>query len=78
MTVYKSWEANKYSNVWCRDNYIQARSLRRAQNVRKQLLAILERYKFPIRSCDKDYARICKAICAGYFTNCARKTNDGY
>jgi ATP-dependent RNA helicase DHX8/PRP22 len=32
-------------------NYIQARSMRRAQDVRKQLLGIMDRYKHDILSC---------------------------
>jgi len=42
------------------------------------MLAILDRYHFEIRSCGKNYSRICKAITAGYFTHCARRSNEGY
>lgn len=30
LTVYEQWKKNNFSNVWCHDNFIQARSLRRA------------------------------------------------
>ena len=42
------------------------------------MLGILDRYRFPVRSCGKDYQKICKAICSGFFTHTARRTNDGY
>ena len=43
------------------------------------MVAILDRFRFELRSCGKDYSKICKAICAGYFTHCARKDpNEGY
>jgi HrpA-like RNA helicase len=45
LTVYESWKAQKFSSPWCFENYLQARSLRRAQDVRKQLLTIMDRYK---------------------------------
>jgi len=47
--------------------------MRRAQDVKKQLKNILERYKFRIQSCNNDFPRIRKAITAGFFANAARK-----
>lgn len=44
LAVYEAWKAAKFSNPWCYENFIQARSLRRAQDVRKQLLQIMDRY----------------------------------
>jgi ATP-dependent RNA helicase DHX8/PRP22 len=35
--VYEAWKAAKFSNPWCFENFIQARSMRRAQDVRKQV-----------------------------------------
>lgn len=43
LTVYNGWKASNYSNPWCYENFIQARSMRRAQDVRKQLLGIMDR-----------------------------------
>ena len=43
LTVYNGWKASKFSNPWCYENFIQARSMRRAQDVRKQLLGIMDR-----------------------------------
>ena len=44
LTVYNGWKASQFSNPWCHTNFIQARSMRRAQDVRKQLLGIMDRY----------------------------------
>ena len=38
LAVYESWKEHGFSNEWCYDNFIQARSLKRAQDVRKQLI----------------------------------------
>ncbi|GKY97478.1 hypothetical protein MPSEU_000706200 [Mayamaea pseudoterrestris] len=79
LTVYKGWEAAKFSNPWCFENYIQARSMRRAQDVRKQLVTIMDRYRLDLISAGKNYKIICKAICAGFFTNAAKKDpQEGY
>jgi HrpA-like RNA helicase len=44
-------------NPWCHENFIQARSMRSAQDVRKQLLGIMDRYKHDIVSCGKNYSK---------------------
>lgn len=79
LTVYKGWEAAKFSNPWCFENFVQARSMKRAQDVRKQLVTIMDRYKLDIVSAGKNYKKICKAITAGFFTNAAKKDpQEGY
>lgn len=79
LTVYKGWEAAKFSNPWCFENFVQARSMKRAQDVRKQLTTIMDRYKLDIVSAGKNYKKICKAITAGFFTNAAKKDpQEGY
>ncbi|KAI0654455.1 P-loop containing nucleoside triphosphate hydrolase protein [Cubamyces menziesii] len=79
LTVYNGWKASNFSNPWCYENFIQARSMRRAQDVRKQLLGIMDRYKHDIISAGKDYNRVRRAICSGYFRNAAKKDpQEGY
>ncbi len=79
LAVYQAWKRSNYSNSWCVDNFIQARSMRRAQDVRKQLLQIMDRYKLDVLSCGKDYSRVRKAFTSGYFTNAAHKDpQEGY
>eukprot|EP00954_Amorphochlora_amoebiformis_P005353 422420-Amorphochlora_amoeboformis.AAC.1 len=79
LTVYQSWAHNKFSNPWCYENYLQARALRRAQDVRKQLTQLMDRYRLPIDSCGKNWNRLRKAITSGYFMNAAKKDpQEGY
>jgi ATP-dependent RNA helicase DHX8/PRP22 len=73
LTVYQAWTAAKFSNAWCQDNFIQGRAMRRAQDVRKQLVGIVDKYRLPLESCGRDWNRVRKAICAGYFMNAAKK-----
>lgn len=79
LAVYRGWEASKFSSPWCFENFVQARSMRRAQDVRKQLVTIMDRYRLLLISAGKNYKLICKAITAGFFTNTAKKDpSEGY
>jgi len=79
LTVYNAWKASKFSNPWCYENFIQARSMRRAQDVRKQLLGIMDRYHQDIISCGRNYKKVLIAICGGYFRHAAKKDpQEGY
>ncbi|KAN0096804.1 P-loop containing nucleoside triphosphate hydrolase protein [Hyaloscypha variabilis] len=79
LNVYNSWKQNKYANPWCFENFIQARSMRRAKDVRDQLVKIMERYKHPIVSCGRNTQKVRQALCSGFFRNSARKDpQEGY
>ncbi|KAI6028094.1 P-loop containing nucleoside triphosphate hydrolase protein [Pisolithus marmoratus] len=79
LTVYNGWKAANYSNPWCCENFIQAQSMRRAQDIRKQLVGIMDRLKHDILSAGRDYNRVRKAICSGFFRNATKKDlQEGY
>ncbi|KAJ1959883.1 DEAH-box ATP-dependent RNA helicase prp22 [Dispira parvispora] len=79
LTVFNGWKASKYSNSWCSENFIQPRSMRRALDIRKQLLGFMDRYKHDMVSCGKNYTQVRRAICAGFFTHAAKKDpTEGY
>ncbi|CAI5732406.1 unnamed protein product [Peronospora farinosa] len=79
LAVYEAWANSKFSSPWCYENFIQAQAIRRAQDVRKQLLSILDRYKMDVVSCGKNFNKVRRAIVAGYFANTAKKgLQEGY
>jgi ATP-dependent RNA helicase DHX8/PRP22 len=79
LSVYNSWKASNFSSNWCAENFIQARSLKRAQDIRKQLLGIMDRYKQDLSSSGSNYDIVRKALCGGYFRNAAKKdSQEGY
>ncbi|XP_006359631.1 probable pre-mRNA-splicing factor ATP-dependent RNA helicase [Solanum tuberosum] len=79
LAVYEAWKAKNFSGPWCFENFVQSRSLRRAQDVRKQLLSIMDKYKLDVVSAGKNFAKIQKAIGAGFFFHAARKDpQEGY
>lgn len=44
-----------------------------AQDIRKQLLSIMDRHKLDIVSCGREVQRVQKAICSGFFRNAAKR-----
>lgn len=79
LTVFNAWQRQRTSNAWCYDNFIQARSLKRAQDVRKQLVVIMDRFNLDIVSAGKNYVKIRKAIVSGFFVHAAKKDpQEGY
>jgi ATP-dependent RNA helicase DHX8/PRP22 len=79
LAVYEAWKASGFSKPWCFENFIQERSMRRAQDVRKQLVAIMDRYKLDLVSAGRNYGVVCQAIASGYFAHAARKDpQEGY
>ncbi|KAF7507784.1 hypothetical protein GJ744_010085 [Endocarpon pusillum] len=79
LNVYNGWKQSRFSNPWCHENFIQARQMRRAQDVRSQLVGIMERYRHQIISCGRNTMKVRQAVCSGYFKNSARKDpQEGY
>ena len=79
LAVYNAWKTNKFSSAWCYENFVQMRTLKRAQDVRKQLLGIMDRHRLDVVSCGKTTTRVQKAICSGFFRNAAKKDpQEGY
>ena len=79
LNVYNGWKSSKFSNPWCFENFIQARHMRRSQDVRQQLVSIMQRYKHVIVSCGRNTVKVRQALCTGFFRNAARKDpSEGY
>ena len=80
LNVYECWMRNDRSISWCFENFIQARTMRRAYDIRTQLLNLMRRFKLPLLSCGHDYSRICRAITAGFFMHISKKdpNEQGY
>lgn len=79
LNVYQGWKKSRMSDPWCFENFIQPRSMKRAEDVRKQLVQILERHRLRLVSCGRDTTRVRQALCSGFFRNSARKDpQEGY
>lgn len=80
LNTYNSWEASDYSMQWCYENFVQYRSMRRAQDVRIQLEAMLDRVEVDATDSDTnniDDVAVRKAIASGYFYHTAHLDRTG-
>jgi ATP-dependent RNA helicase DHX8/PRP22 len=50
--------------------------MKRAQDVRKQLVTILDRYRMNVTSAGKNYKKVSKCIVAGYFNHAAKRDSQ--
>lgn len=75
--VYNQWKQHQYRGDWCNDNFLHVKGLRKAREVRSQLLDILKTLKIPLTSCWPDSDIVRKAICSAYFHNAARLKGVG-
>ncbi|KAK9277431.1 hypothetical protein L1049_006974 [Liquidambar formosana] len=62
---------------WCNAHFLHAKWLRKAREVRSQLLDILKKLEIPLTSCSPDLVDVRKAICSAYFCNAARLKGVG-
>ncbi|XAR60206.1 RNA helicase [Bertholletia excelsa] len=77
LNVYQQWKANQYRGDWCNDHFLQVKGLRKAREVRSQLLDILKTLKISLTSSGPDWDIVRKAICSAYFHNAARLKGVG-
>jgi pre-mRNA-splicing factor ATP-dependent RNA helicase DHX16 len=76
--VYSQWEDANFSVNWCKEHFIQARSMQKARDIREQLMDLCERVEIQVNTepC-KDFSAVIKAFCSGYFFNCAKLGRTG-
>ena len=77
LRVYKDWEAAQYSENWCREFFVQHRSMKRARDIRDQVSALVEQLDLQMSSDPHNVDNIRKAISAGYFQNSAKMNKTG-
>ena len=77
LQVYSAWKSNGYSDGWCIKHFLHAKSLRRAKEIRGQLMDIVKLQKMELISCGMDWDIIRKCICSGYYHQAARYKGSG-
>ncbi|KAH8095656.1 ATP-dependent RNA helicase [Aureococcus anophagefferens] len=66
LRVYKEWTDSDCSTQWCYENYIQARSMVKARDVRDQFAGLCERVELELSE-SSDVEHVQKAVTGGYF-----------
>ncbi|CAG9813872.1 unnamed protein product [Phaedon cochleariae] len=77
LNVYNQWRDSDYSTQWCYENFIQYRSMKRARDVREQIVGLMQRVEIEMVSNPSETVDIRKAITAGYFYHIARLSKGG-
>lgn len=72
LNVFQAWDLSGRSSRWCKTNFIYERSMKRAFDIRGQLMTIMARFKLNVLS-SNDNSAIRRAFCSGFFRNLARR-----
>ncbi|OXA52772.1 putative ATP-dependent RNA helicase DHX35 [Folsomia candida] len=78
LNVYTAYMEAGKTKHFCSQNFLHYKRLRRAEEIKKQMLKMLHRFKVPIESCKGIIEPIIKCICAGFFPNAVYLHHSGY
>lgn len=77
MNVYNAWAETNFAAQWCFENFVQVRSMKRARDVRDQILGLMERCEIELISNPGDVDAIRKAVTSGFFYHTANLQKNG-
>lgn len=79
LNVYRLWKSHGSSDSWCSANFVHPKAMRRAAEVRQQLVDILNQQGVPITTCGAQWDCVRRCIASAYILKTARaKTLDTY
>ncbi|KAF5843773.1 P-loop containing nucleoside triphosphate hydrolase protein [Dunaliella salina] len=81
-SMYQLWVLGALDNTgwcttWCDRHYLHAKGLRKAKEVRQQLMDILVQQKIKMTTAGHEWDIVRKAICSAYFQNAAKFKSIG-
>jgi pre-mRNA-splicing factor ATP-dependent RNA helicase DHX16 len=77
LAVYTAWAETDFSTQWCYENFVQVRTMKRARDVREQLLGLLERTEVELKSDSTNIDLLKKCVTAGFFYHTAKLQKNG-
>ena len=77
LNVYEKWRMNNNSIEWANENYLNYKSLKKVNDVRKQIILIMLNNNIKLISCNNNWEYVRKCIIAGYFLNSAKLKGIG-
>ncbi|KAL7746407.1 Pre-mRNA-splicing factor ATP-dependent RNA helicase PRP16 [Sorochytrium milnesiophthora] len=75
--LYLQWKSNGSRDGWCVKHFVHAKAMRRAAEVREQLVDIMKSQDVAYKSCGADWDVIRKCICSSYFHQAAKLKSIG-
>lgn len=70
-------KAEKSLRKWCKENFINSRSIRHARDIHRQIRENVEQMGLHIASCGDDMLQFRRCLAAAFFLNAALKQPDG-
>ncbi len=77
LNVYNLWKSHGYRDGWCTEHFVHSKSMRKAREVRSQLMDIMKNEKMEYTSCGMNWDIIRKCICSAYFHQAAKLKGIG-
>ncbi|KAJ2710989.1 hypothetical protein H4R19_003471, partial [Coemansia spiralis] len=78
LNVYNQWMSNGCRDSWCTRHFVHSKSMRKAREVREQLVDILQgSLKLELQSAGANWDIIRQCICSAYFHQAARTKSLG-
>lgn len=77
LNTYFQWKAHQYSPQWASTHFIHQKAMKKAREVRAQLLDIMHQQRMEHVSSTPNWDVVRKAICSGYFHNAAKLRGIG-
>ncbi|XP_022151017.1 pre-mRNA-splicing factor ATP-dependent RNA helicase DEAH10 [Momordica charantia] len=75
--TFSKEKVEKSLRKWCKENFINSRSLRHARDVHSQIRGHVEQMSLPLQSCGEDMLQFRRCLAASFFLNAATKQPDG-
>lgn len=72
LNVFNQWKSHGYKESWAERYFLQQKSLRKAREVRAQLLDIMKSLKMEYISCGTNWDVVRKCVASAFFFNAAR------
>jgi pre-mRNA-splicing factor ATP-dependent RNA helicase DHX38/PRP16 len=70
--IYQQWKKNLGNEEWCRRHFLHNKTLRKAEEIRNQLVQILRSKERGMESCGSNWDVVRKCVCAAYFHHAAK------
>ncbi|QBM87312.1 pre-mRNA-splicing factor ATP-dependent RNA helicase-like protein PRP2 [Metschnikowia aff. pulcherrima] len=82
LNIWRQWKDLGFSNLWCEDNFLQYRTLKRTRDIRQQLEGLCSKVGIDLEEAAQDQSqvdeeKIQKSLLSGFFPNLARLSKLG-
>ena len=78
MHVFNGWRDSGFSTQWTYENFVNIRELKRARDIRDQLVGLMDRVEITLASDPSAHEHIKKSVVSGYFYHTAALSKGGY